>query len=264
MDRSGTNPHFQRQYRYRTSFIYQGEKMKTKLYLLIPVLVLGFALSACTPSAITVQSQPIQRIISVTGSGMVTLTPDIAYIYIGVHTQDASASAAMNENNQRTQAVIDSIKASGVEDKDIQTTNFSVSPQPIYDANYNQIGTTYAVDNTVYVTVRDLTQLGNLLDSSVQAGANTINSITFDVADKTAALSQARLAAVTDARKQAEELTTAANVTLGEVQNISYYDSSPTPIYMNARADMAVSSSVPIQAGTMQVTTTVSIVYEIH
>ncbi len=194
---------------------------------------------------------------------MVTLTPDIAYIYIGVQTRDASASTAMDDNNLKTQAVIDTIKAAGVESKDIQTTNFSVYPQAIFDNNYNQIGTTYVVDNTVYVTVRDMSKLGGLLDSSVQAGANTINSITFDVADKTEALSQARLAAVEDARKQAVELTGAADVTLGDVQSISYYDSSPTPIYMSAKADMGGGGSVPVQTGSMQVTTTVNIVYEI-
>ncbi len=235
--------------------------MKTKLIFLIAVLVLGIALTACGPSTITVQPQPSQRTITVTGTGLVTLTPDMAYIYIGVHTQDASAAAAMNDNNRNAQAVINAIKSFGIEDKDIQTTNFSIYPQPVYDDNYNQIGITYVVDNTVYVTVRDLGILGDLLDSSFRAGANTINSISFDVADKTDALSQARAAAVADALKQATELTSAAGVTLGDVQTISYYDSTPSPV-MYARAEMAAGGgSVPVQAGSMQITTTVTIVY---
>jgi uncharacterized protein len=110
--------------------------------------------------------------------------------------------------------------------------------------------------------VRDLAKLGSLLDASVQSGANNINSITFDVADKTGALSQARLAAVTDARKQADELTGATGVTLGDVQTISYYDSTPPVTIQYSRADMAASnSSVPVQSGSMQITTTVTIVY---
>jgi uncharacterized protein YggE len=239
--------------------------MKTKLYFLLSVLVLGGLLSACTPSSITVQPQPYQRTITVTGSGMITLTPDIAYIYIGVQTNDASATVAMEQNNTQAQAVIAAIKAFGVEAKDIQTTNFSIYAQPIYDANYNEIGTTYAVSNTVYVTMRDLGKVGDLLDAAVQSGANTINSISFDVADKTAAVSQARLAAVEDARRQADELTAATDVSLGEVQSISYYDSNPTPIYYDLRAasDAAGAGSVPVQSGSMQVTTTVTIVYEL-
>jgi uncharacterized protein YggE len=235
--------------------------MKTKFFFLTAVLLLGVILTACGPSSITVQPQPPQRTITVTGTGMVTLTPDIAYIYIGVQTQDASATVAMSDNTTKAQAVIAAIRAAGVADKDIQTTNFSIYPQQQYDNNGVITGIIYVVNNTVYVTVRDLTKLGDLLDASVKAGANSINSISFDVADKTSALTQARQAAVADALKQANELTSATGVSLGEVQTISYYDSTPSPV-MYARADMAAAgSSVPVQAGSMQITTTVTIVY---
>lgn len=238
--------------------------MKTKLFFLLSVLVLGSLLTACTPSSITVQPQPYQRTIVVTGTGMVTLTPDIAYIYIGVETEDASATVAMEQNNTQAQAVIDVIKSFGVESKDIQTTNFSIYPSPIYDENYNEIGSTYVVYNTIYVTMRDLEQLGDLLDSAIQSGANTISGISFDVADKTEAISQARFAAVEDARRQADELADATDVKIGEVQSISYYDSTPYVYLDYARADYASASSAPIEAGSMQVTTTVTIVYELE
>lgn len=237
--------------------------MKTKFFFLIAVLVLAIALTACGPSTITVQPQPPQRTITVTGTGLVTLTPDIAYINIGVQSQDASASVALTDNSTKAQAVMDVIKAAGVADKDIQTTNFSIYPQQQYDKDGLMTGIIYMVENTVYVTVRDLTKLGSLLDATVRAGANTINSISFDVADKTGALSQARLAAVTDARKQADELTGATGVTIGDVQTISYYDSSAPVTVQYARAAMSAADSVPVQAGSMQITTTVTIVYEI-
>jgi uncharacterized protein YggE len=237
--------------------------MKTKLFFLLSILVLGTVLTACGPSTITVQPQPPQRTITVTGTGLVTLTPDIAYIYIGVQTQDASATVAMNDNNTRATAIIAAIKGFGVADKDVQTTNFSIYPQQQYDNNGKITGIIYVVDNTVYVTVRDLTKLGDLLNASVQAGANSINSISFDVADKSAALTQARQAAVTDARKQADELVGATGVSLGDVQTISYYDSTPSPVMYSARADSLNAASVPVQAGSMQITTTVTIVYEI-
>ena len=88
----------------------------------------------------------------------------------------------------------------------------------------------YAVDNTVYVTVRKLESLGALLDTLVKAGANNINSIQFDVADKTAATKQARDAAVKNAKTQAQELAAVAGVTLGDITNISFYESSPSPV----------------------------------
>lgn len=239
--------------------------MKPTFFLFATLLALGLFLTACGPSTIYTQPQPPMRTITVTGTGTITMTPDIAYVYIGVQTQDASATVAMSNNNAKAQAVIDSIKSFGVEAKDIQTTNFSIYPQPVYDGNSNQIGVTYSVSNTVYVTVRDLDKLGSLLDSSFRAGANTINSISFDVADKTAVVSQARLEAVKNARAQADELAAATGVKIGDVQTISYYDSTPSPIPYAHAADMPSSTSrVPIEAGSMQITTTVTIVYGIQ
>ena len=236
--------------------------MKTKFFLLITVLVLGVALTACGPSTITVQPQPPQRSITVTGTGMVTLTPDIAYISTGVHTQNASAKDATAENNTQAQAVMAAIKGFGVAEKDIQTTNFSIYPQQQFDSNGKQTVILYMVDNTVYVTVRDLSKLGDLLDATVSSGANNISSIQFDVADKTGALSQARLAAVTDAHKQADELTKATGVSLGEVQTISYYDSTAPITVQYSKADsLSAAPSVPVSAGSMQISTTVTIVY---
>ena len=237
--------------------------MKTKIIFLISILVLGSALSACGPASIALQTQPPQRTITVTGTGKVTLTPDIAYISIGVQTQNASAKDAVAENTTQAQTVITAIKGFGVADKDIQTTNFNIYPQQQYDTNGKMTGIIYVVDNTVYVTIRDLSKLGDLLDSSVTSGANNINSIQFDVADKTAALSQARLAAVADAKKQADELTKATSVGLGDVQSISYLDTTAPITVQYAKADTlaAPAASVPVQAGSMQISTTVTIVY---
>ena len=193
-----------------------------------------------------------------------TLTPDIAYVSIGVHTENASANEAVSGNSTQAQAVITAIKGFGVAGKDIQTTDFSINPQQQTDSNGKVTGILYVVDNTVYVTVRDLTKLGNLLDSAVNAGANNISSIQFDLADKTAALSQARLAAVADARKQADELTKATGVSLNVVQSISYYDTTAPVTVQYAKADIVAApaaASVPVQAGSMQIYTTVTIVY---
>ena len=237
--------------------------MKNKFLFIIAVLVLGTVLAACGPSTITVQPQPMQRTLTVTGSGMVTLTPDVAYIYIGVHTENVSVAEAVAENNTKAQAVATAIKGFGVEAKDIQTTNFSIWPQDQYDDKNNKTGTIYNVDNTVYITVRDLTKIGDLLDASIRAGANTINSIQFDVADKTEALSQARKAAVENAQKQAQELVDATGVKLGDVQTISYYDSTPLSADYGKGGGAMAASSVPVSSGQYQLTTTVTIVYEL-
>jgi len=238
--------------------------MRTKILFLLSVFGLGVCLAACGPSTLTVQTQPTARTVTVTGTGMVTLTPDIAYIYIGVQTEEATASQALEENNTRTQAVITSIKSFGVTDKDIKTTNFSVYPQQHYDTSGKLVSSDFMVQNTVYVTVRDLSKLGSLLDNVVQSGANTINSIAFDLADKTQALSQARAQAVADARAQADELTSATGVKLGPVESISYEDTTPPLAVTFAPRLAAADQAVPVSAGSMQISTTVTIIYSIQ
>jgi uncharacterized protein YggE len=245
-------------------FTIKEQPMKTKLFFLFTILTLGILLTACGPLTVTVQPQPTQRTLTVTGTGMVTLTPDVAYIYIGVHTENASVAEAVASNNTKAQAVATAIKGFGVEVKDIQTTNFSIWSSDQYDDKGTKTGTIYNVDNTIYITVRDLTKLGDLLDASIRAGANTINSIQFDVADKTEALSQARAAAVQNAQKQAQELVDATGVKLGDVQTISYYDSTPLLAdYGKGGGGAMAVSSVPVSSGQYQLTTTVTIVYEL-
>jgi uncharacterized protein YggE len=246
--------------------ILQGDKMRTKSLLVSIVLLLAVVLSACGPAAIT-PAAGAQRTLNVNGAGQVNLTPDIAYIYVGVHTELSTAADAMAGNNVQTQKVIDALKKSDVDEKDIRTTNFNIWQMDKYDpATGMPTGEkVYAVDNTVYVTVRKLDKLGNLLDTLVKAGANNINSIQFDVADKTAATKQARDAAVNDAKTQAQELAGVAGVTLGEITSISFYESSPSPVMdtFGKGGGMAANASVPIQPGQMTLTVTVSMTYEI-
>jgi uncharacterized protein YggE len=209
------------------------------------------------------QTQP--RTINVTGNAQVILAPDIAYISIGVHSEAKSAAEAVASNNSQTQAVIDAIMAQGVDAKDIQTTNFSVYQQEKFAPTGESLGTFFMTDNTVYVTNRDITKIGDILDAAINAGANTIYGISFDVQDKEAALATGRDQAMTDTQTQAEALAKAAGVTLGDVQSISYYSSSPPPIYYdNKAAGMGGGgASVPISAGQLTLSVSVSVVYGI-
>ena len=242
--------------------------MKIKTLFVSVILLAAIALSACGPATIVANPVPPQRTMNVNGTGMVMLTPDIAYINIGVHTELPTAADAVSSNTTQTQQVVDAIKSMGVDAKDIRTTNFSIYANTQTDPQTGaRTGTTYVVDNTVYVTVRKLDTLGDLLDASVKAGANSINSIQFDVQDKTAAIKQARDAAVKDARTQADELASASGVTLGDLQTVSFYDSVPTPMAdsfgKGGGAVMNAAAAVPVSAGQLTITVTVNMVYEI-
>jgi len=242
--------------------------MRTKSMIVSIILLAAVALSAYAPSGIAANPAAPQRTLNVTGAGQVSLTPDIAYIYVGVHSENASASDAMTENNSRTQVMIEALKKAGIDEKDIRTTNFSIWQQDKYDPLTGQPSgvKVYSVDNTVYVTVRKLDSLGSLLDTLVKAGANNINSIQFDVADKTAAIKQARDAAVQDAKTQAQELAAVAGVTLGEITSVSFYEATPSPVmdgFGKGGGGGAEAAAVPIQPGQMTLTVTVSMTYEI-
>jgi uncharacterized protein YggE len=238
-----------------------------KSYVALAITAVAAAvLSACSPTTVVANPAPAERRLSVTGSGMVMMEPDVAYISIGVHTDLPTASAAVSSNNAQTQKVMDAIQRFGVAAKDIRTTNFSIYPNVQYDPQTNQkVRTTYVVDNSVNVTVRDLSKLGDMLDEAVSAGANSVNSIQFDVADKSAALKQARDAAVKDARTQAEELAAAAGVSLGNVQSVDFYNSVPTPVVsgLGKGGGGGAEAAVPIQSGQLTLTVTVNLTYSI-
>ena len=254
--------------------------MSNKSIIIVSILLVGALLSGCGAAAATTAFAQAQqptptaaapaaasiRTITVSGTGTAFLTPDIAHIYIGVHTENKDAAQAVASNNTQTQKVVDAIKSFNVASKDIQTTNFSIYPQQQFDNTGKSQGITYVVDNTVYVTLRDLTKIGDLLNAAVSAGANSINGIQFDVTDKTAALSEARKAAMANAQAQAEELAKAANVTLGAVQDINAStSSSPIPMYgLGAGVKAAApEASVPVSSGQLDVTVNVNVVYAI-
>lgn len=238
--------------------------MKTKSVLFTTLALLALIVSACAPALSAPAETPT---LNVVGTGQADLVPDIAYIYVGVHTELPSASEAMNENNAQTQRMIEALTDFGVDSKDIRTTNFSIWPFDKYDplTGVSTGEKYYSVDNTVYVTVRDLDTLGDLLDTVISAGANTVNSIQFDVADKDAALKQARADAIADAQAKAEELAEAAGLSVGAIRSISFTDSQYYPVYEGRGGGGGgdAASAVPINPGQLTFTVTVSMTYEL-
>jgi len=237
--------------------------MRTKLVIPTILIIALVVLSACSASVQFGQAQP--KTISVTGNAQVILAPDIAYVSIGVHSEAESAKAAVASNNSQTQAVIDAIKGQGVDAKDIQTTNFSVYQQEKFAPTGESLGTYFMADNTVYVTIRDITKIGDILDASIKAGANSIYGITFDVENKESAMASGRDQAMVDAKAQAEQLANAAGVALGDVQSISYYSNAPVPVYYDSKMTGVGGGgqSVPISPGQLTLSVAVSVVYGI-
>ena len=228
----------------------------------------GSQLAAAQATPVPVYETP--GTVTVTGIGRVTIEPDTANVSIGVTVFEPSLDEAQAKATTQMTAIIDAVKAAGVAEADIRTSNFSVNIRQEYDTNGNPtriIG--YDINNTVEVTVRDLDALGSILDSVVDAGANTIYGISFYTWDLTGPTSQARAAAVTDARARADQMASAGGVTVGRIVTmVEGYSAAPPPVYYDrgagvAEADMAASDPVPVQVGTQQVEVTVTVTYEL-
>ena len=208
-----------------------------------------------------------EHTISVTGQGVVNLTPDTSDISLGVTVMKSTATDARNAAAEAMNLVIASVKKAGVADADIQTTNLSL--QPVYDNNSSVNGGQgkligFQVNNEISVVVRDLSKVGTIVDTAVTAGATSVDGIDFRVANQGPAETQARTAAVADAKSKATELATAAGVTITGVSSIDE-QSATTPFPVTFAGTPAPrAASTPIQPGTTSVTVTVTIVYVVN
>ncbi|OZA78662.1 MAG: SIMPL domain-containing protein [Azorhizobium sp. 39-67-5] len=202
--------------------------------------------------------------ITVVGQGEASAAPDMASLSTGVVTMAKTAEDALAGNSKSVADVIAALQATGIEPKDLVTSGFSIQPQYTYPQQGQREAprlTGYEVRNTVNVKVRDLSTLGGLLDKLVQAGANQASGLSFALQDPSAIEKQARLAAMTDAKAQAQSLADAAGLRLVRIRRIGPQpDMGPVaaaPMMMKADA-----RAVPIQAGETTARAQITIVYD--
>jgi hypothetical protein len=239
-------------------------KMSKKINLLfVSILILG-ALAACSPKALFT-SPDNNRTLSVNGIGRVAVVPNMATINVGVYSEAEVVTDALEANSAQANAISQVLQKMGVEEKDIQTSNFNIYPNDRWNPMTGEVeGRYFAVENTVNVTVRDLSTLGEVLNAVVEAGANSIYGISFNVDDRSAAIAEARDLAIVDAKVKAEAIAASAGVKLGEIISISVYEAStPINFYDSMGGMMAVEKDVPIAAGTLSVVMECNISYAI-
>jgi uncharacterized protein YggE len=214
-------------------------------------------------------SNQSQQTISVSGTGQVSARPDMAIITLGVQTEAEQASAALSQNNQQMQAVIDALKKAGIAAEDIQTQVINLQPryeQPPAPAPSGLPGTPklvgYVATNTVEVTVRKLDTLGELLDAAVQAGSNQIQGIRFEVSNPASLLDQARTMAWQDAQHKAEQLAGLAGGKLGAVLTITETSQTPRPVVLQT-VQAARVAAVPVEPGTQTIDVSVQVTWSL-
>jgi uncharacterized protein YggE len=232
------------------------------------LLAIASAPSFTPRGALAVDATTPEHTISVTGTGRVILAPDVADLHLGVSIQRSTVKAARADAAAAMTAVIAALKSAGIADKDIQTSGLNLQPQYDYSNGNAPRLTGYYFSNSVSATVRDLDKLGDAIDSSLAAGATTLDGVVFRVDDQTKAEAQARAAAMADAKAKADALASAAGVSITGVSSISE-TIAPTPYpVMYGATDAAGAAapkaiSTPVQAGTNEVDVMVAVVYRI-
>lgn len=235
--------------------------------------ILGASLLATVPATADETKKPEPATISVSAEGTAEITPDMAVVTLTVMREAETARQALDANTQAMTQILEAMKSAGIAEKDLQTSNFNIQPRWVYpqqndNGNAEPRIVAYQVSNGLSLRIRDLTKLGEILDTSVTLGVNQGGQIEFTNDDPSEAISSARKNAVKNAMKKAQEMTEAAGVELGRITQIAEHSSMPQPIPM-ARAEMAMmakdaSSPVPVAAGENQYRVSVSISWEIN
>lgn len=216
------------------------------------------------------------RTISVSGQGIVTVEPDMATFSIGMEARNEELKPAQDEVTDEANAITAALLEAGVEDKDIVTSSYQVTPENKYDRNGNFIRIeNYVVRMSITITVRDISMVGDLLDQTVALGADYVSSISFGVSDPSPHIQEARKLAIADAKMKAEDYAFGSDSTLTGLFSL-YESSSPSPTAkdadyayeesaapMSAAGDM-VSNPVDVSAGTTKIVVRVETTWTIE
>ncbi len=230
---------------------------------LIFAIALLFALPLASPAAARNHESP--RTISVNGTGLVTVTPDIATLRVGISSRDASPAKALKDNTARVTKLFETLDKFGIKKRDIRTNSFSVNPVYIRKRLPNTPPSieAYDVTNMVTLHLRDLDKLGALLEALVADGANRLNGLSFGVSDPAKKTDEARKLAIKDAKRKAELYAKEADVDVGKVLKIS--ESTPlAPRPMMLGLARSTAEAVPVAAGEQQISASVSVVFKIE
>lgn len=236
-------------------------QIKTLRNLAVPLL-----LAALIVPALAMAQETPRRTLTMIGLGEVRGTPGRATISTGVITEARTAAAALAANTKAMSAAITQLKALGIDDRDLQTSNFSVFPRYFVAQKSKKppkiVG--YTVSNQLSVVIRKLSELGRVLDAVVSQGANQISGPAFGFDDPEKLRDTARARAAADALRKANLYAQTLGVTLGPILSISEVGTfSPSPVFMAARIAGAPTRDVPIKAGELGLSAQVNIVWQI-
>lgn len=221
------------------------------------------------------QGVEAKNIITVTDSGEIYAKPDLAITSFSVVTEAKTVAAAMAENTKKMNAIIAAIKGKGVEDKDLKTTYFNISPHydytdtsKVYPYEGKRVLSGYDITQSLQVKIRDLEKVGEIIQAAVDNGSNQASDLQFTIDKEDELKKQAREEAINKAKVKAQDLAEELGVKL--VRIVGFSDSGYFPYYANEKmsaipAGMGGGDAVAqIQTGENKIQASVSITYEIE
>lgn len=209
------------------------------------------------------EDERMERTITVSASGEVVAEPDIARIASGITSEAETARKALDANSAAMKKLIEGLKAAGIDPKDIQTSEFRIDPR-YTNPREGQVAVIdgYRVTNQVGVVARDLSRLGEILDTLVSLGANQMNGLSFEVSKAETLKDEARTAAVANALRRAKLIAAAAGAEVGKVVSIA----EDAPQFMPrapGAGRLAMAKEVPIERGTETLEARVTVTWEL-
>jgi uncharacterized protein len=204
--------------------------------------------------------------ITVQGTGVVILKPDVVNLNVGVQYKAPTVAEAQKMSADTSAKITEALKSAGIKAEDIKTVNYTINPNYEYQPNQPPKLDGYQITNSLQVIIRDVNKTGEIIDAASNAGANLISGINFTVENNTEALKQARAAAVDDAKAKADQLAAAGKISVGSIVNIVELaqNGEPQPIAMAAgkAADASVANT-QIESGQLKVVVNVQVTYAV-
>jgi len=262
-----------------------GHILMGVLVAVLAVYVAVLAANAIKANKYIGRDTAAQSTITVSGTGDVSIKPDLAVINFSVVSNAKTVVEATTKNTKDMNAIVNVAKSLGVEDKDLQTTGYSINPQYNYvdepvpsvqcaggmcpvAAAGKRILSGYDVTQTLTVKMRDMSKIGQIIEEATASGANQVGDLQFTIDNPEVAQADARKIAIDDAKAKAQKLASQMEVKLGRITGYSEGGYYPMAQLNYAAKDMAAGSgtaAVPnIQTGENKVTSNVNIVYEIE
>lgn len=237
-------------------------KQKRTIATILLIGMVALAMISCT------SAQGLVRTIEVSGTGEVTLEPDIATFSIQVSEKGETTKEAQRAANGKMSVLLSTLRANGIAEKDLKTTAITLRPSYIWVEN-KQVLDGQVAAQSLSVTVRDLAKLGSIIDELATVSNISLNSIVLDKEDKSEGMAEARRLAVANARTKADLYAQESGTEVSNVVTISEFSTASNPYnprmkVMAMASEAAYDMATEIPAGTLTLTATLSVVFEMR